>query len=409
MRPRPLCFFFAAATGAASERCCMKQLSIGLGLILACGCGLQAQTAAPVDVKVCDVVKNPAAYNGKMVRITGTIVQGFDEFSIKDPTDPNCGFQENTLWLSYPEGTKAKSGPVAVVTLQPAHNFSASYKAPERTPVTLDKSKDFKKFDALLAQTHQKGADMCLGCARYDVTATLVGRLDGVADPTLQRDKSGKITGFGGFGNMNGYPARLVLQSVSNVTSKEIDYAKTDAVASKESSETSAPDISDPFAMAQKIVDVLKANPAGEEENRALAVFPQKRDGNGVSISYGMGNDVAPEQPGIKDSPDGVLFNCTFNRDRLQGKAMVLAIFHIGEHVADLRSPKPGNESAPVIFNENNAWVVTSLAAVVDGQKFLTLPGGYMLWNKAWPGDQRNDKIESALKSYLANEALLSQ
>ena len=37
------------------------------------------------------------------------------------------------------------------------------------------------------------------------------------------------MIGFGGFGNMNAYPARLVLESVSDVTPKEIDYSKTDA------------------------------------------------------------------------------------------------------------------------------------------------------------------------------------
>jgi len=39
-------------------------------------------------------------------------------------------------------------------------------KTATRTPVTLDKSKDFKQFDSLLSQPHQKGLDMCLGCAR---------------------------------------------------------------------------------------------------------------------------------------------------------------------------------------------------------------------------------------------------
>ena len=102
----------------------------------------------------------------------------------------------------------------------------AKYTPPTRTPVTLRRDKDFKQFDSLLAQTHQKGADMCLGCTRYEVTATLVGRLDSVADATLKRDAAGKIVGFGGFGNMNAYPARLVLQSVTDVTPKEIDYSK---------------------------------------------------------------------------------------------------------------------------------------------------------------------------------------
>ena len=374
---------------------------------MACGCGLHAQTAAPVDVKVCDVVKNPAAFDGKIVRITGTAVAGFDEFVLKDATDPNCGFQENAIWLSYPAGTKAKSGPVAIVTLQPAHNFAASYKAPARTPVTLQMSKDFKRFDSLMAQSHQSGADMCLGCARYEVTATFVGRLDGVADPTLRRDKSGKIVGFGGFGNLNGYPARLVLQSVSNVTPKQIDYAKTDAITAGDAAPGSPSD--DPIVFAHKIVDTLKSTPAGEQASRALAAFPEKKEKNGVNVTYGVGNDVPPEEPGTEDSPDGVLFNCVFNRNHLEGTAMVVAMFHVGEHIADLRTPKAGDENAPLILLENDAWVVSSLTAIVDGQKFLTLPGGYLLWNRSWPADQRNDNMEAALKAFLANEALLSQ
>ena len=70
----------------------MKRFFVLIGLILAFGCGLHAQAAAPVDVNVCDVVKNPASFDGKMVRIKGTVVAGFDEFVIKDATDPNCGY-----------------------------------------------------------------------------------------------------------------------------------------------------------------------------------------------------------------------------------------------------------------------------------------------------------------------------
>ena len=41
-----------------------------------------------------------------------------------------------------------------------------------------------------------------------------------------------------------------------------------------------------------------------------------------------------------------------------------MALFHLGQHVADLRSPKPGNEAAPFLIHENDAWVITSVAAV---------------------------------------------
>ena len=393
----------------------MKRFIVLVGLLLAFECGLHAQAAAPVDVKVCDAVKNPASFDGKMVRIKGTVVAGFDEFVIKDATDPNCGFQVNGIWLSYPQGSKAKSGPVAIVTAQPAHNFAGTWKAPTRTPVTLDKSKDFKQFDSLLAQPHQKGLDMCLGCARYEVTATLVGRLDGVADAMIKRDASGKVVGFGGFGNMNAYPARLVLASVSDVTPKEIDYSKTDAITKGDSVLTPPPgsggggEFDDAFAAAIRLASHVAAGPAAEQTRSAVAVFPKPKEQNGVSVVYGVGNEVTPDGEGAKDSPDGILYNCVLNRDRLQGPSMVVALFHVGQHVADLRSPKPDSADAPFLINENDAWVVTSIAAIVGGQKYLTLPGAYLFWNTAWPADQRDDKMEAALKDFLSNEALLSR
>jgi hypothetical protein len=409
----------ADAAEAAAGEGFMKRFIVLMGLLLAIECGLHAQAAGPaagpVDVNVCDVVKNPASFDGKMVRIKGTVVAGFDEFVIKDAADPNCGFLVNGIWLSYPQGSKAKSGPVAIVTAQPAHNFSGTLKPATRTPVTLDKSKDFKQFDSLLAQPHQKGADMCLGCARYEVTATLVGRLDAVADAAVKRDASGKIVSFGGFGNMNAYPARLVLQSVSDVTPKEIDYSKTDAITKGDSALTPPPgsggggEFDDPFASAIKLASRVAAGPAAEQAQKAVAQFPKGKEQNGVSVVYGVGNEVTPDGQGGKDSPDGVLYNCVLNRDRLQGPSIVIALFHVGQHVADLRSPKPDSADAPFLVNENDAWVVTSIAAIVGGQKYLTLPGAYLFWDIAWPADQRDDKMEAALKDFLSNEALLSR
>jgi hypothetical protein len=395
----------------------MKKALVLLGLISAMGSGLRAQTAAPtgpMDVKVCDVVKNPAQFDGKIVRIKGTVVAGFDEFVVKDAIGPNCGFQVNAIWLSYPQGAKAKSGPWAIVTVQPARNFAGSYQAPSRAPVTLEKSKEFKQFDSLLAQANDKVGGMCLGCARNEVTATLVGRLDAVADASLKRDGSGKIVGLGGFGNMNAYPARLVLQSVSDVTSKEVDYSKAIGVTKGAPAPSPAHGSDDSVALdpldaAQKIASRVQAGALRDGAQRALDAFPKSRQQNGVSILYAATNEVASEEPGTKDSPDGILFNCIFNRERLPADAMTVALFHLGDHVASLRSPKPGSEATPLITLENNAWVMTSLAAAYDGQKFLTLPGGEVFWNSSWSAADRNPNMESALKDFLASDALLSQ
>ena len=54
----------------------MKRCFVVGCLILGFGLGLHAQV---VDTTVCDVVKKPETFNGKMVRIKGTVVAGFDD------------------------------------------------------------------------------------------------------------------------------------------------------------------------------------------------------------------------------------------------------------------------------------------------------------------------------------------
>jgi hypothetical protein len=388
----------------------MKRGLILAGLIFGFACGLRAQV---VDTTVCDVVKKPESFDGKMVRIKATAFAGFDEFAIKDAADPNCGFPVNAIWLSYPQGTKGKAGPVAMLMIQPARNFTGKYAPPTRAAVTLDKSKDFKQFDSLLSQTHQKGADMCLGCTRYEVTATFIGRLDTVADPILKRDSGGKIIGFGGFGNMNAYPARLVLQSVADVTPKEIDFSKNDD-ASKGDTMPGQPSSGDPYAAIateQKLSAALEAGPAKDSATKAVGAYGKENEHNGVTIGSGTANEAAAkdEAQGTKDSPDGVLFNCTFNFDRLQGDALTRALVHMGAHISELRNPDAGNESAPAYNLESNGWVITTIMAVSSGQKFLTLPGGYLVWNSTWLAADRNDKMEATLKDFLNNGAELSR
>jgi hypothetical protein len=425
------------------------------GLILACiislgfGCELcsqaeagqagagqaGAQAGAPVDTTVCDVVKKPEAFDGKIVRIKGTVFAGLDEFAIKDATDPNCGFTVNAIWLDYPPGTKGKAGPAAMLTIQPAKNFTGTITPPTRAAVTLDKSKDFKQLDSLLAQKHEKGLDMCMGCTRYEVTATLVGRLDGVADATVKRDAAGKIVGFGGFGNMNAYPARLVLESVTDVTPKEIDFSKNDAETaggaaagayvanpygggagydggSMAGGGGGGIDLKGAIAAVQKGADAAAASPAKDAEEKAAEVYGKPSDHpTGVYVSNGAANEASPndENLGTKDSPDGVLFNCTFNSDRLQGDSLTRAVLHMGEHVSELRNPAPGNATAPAYVLESDAWVVTSVGAAFAGQKFLSLPGGYLIWDSSWAVADRTDKMTSTLKDFLNNEAALSQ
>jgi hypothetical protein len=411
----------------------MKRL---LALIIFCAfsMGLHAQV---VDTTVCDVLKDPASFNGKMVRIKGVVTAGFDQFAIRDK---NCQGKVNVIWLSYPEGTKGKAGPVATVQIQAAKNFTGAFTHAASTPVQLEKSKDFKDFDSALSAVHKQSLT-CLGCNRYEVAATMVGRLDGVAKAGVTRDKDGKIVGIEGFGTLNEYPARLVLQSVSNVVPRELDFAKADAVvklqppdavdrvrddamssvgnramASLHTNASSAPNARVDTVMAideiKSAADIYGAtSPIAVAIDRTTDVFAKKGMNNSVAILYGMTNEVSPklEAQAARESPDGLIFNCTINAGRLQGVSMFAATVHMGEHIADVRNPIP-DTPLPTLFDmEYQAWATTTLHIISAKERTLTISGGYVLWNEFWEQAERNKNLDTAISDYLRREELLSR
>ncbi|HUN84181.1 MAG TPA: hypothetical protein VMU48_07370 [Terracidiphilus sp.] len=375
-------------------------LAIGLGC--AFSCVLHAQV---VDTTVCEILKSPQSFNGKTVRVSGTASAGLDNFVIKGT---GCGQAVNAIWLSYPEGAKAKSGPAAMLQLQPAQNFGGTIAAVERSPVTLEKDKNFKQFDSLLSSPYKGGGGMCLGCARYEVSATMVGRLDG-AVPGIHRDGTGKIVSIEGFGNLNAYSARLVLQSVSDVTPHEIDYSKTTASTKDDSVQDAN---GDPVAAAHKAAVAFGAgNLAGDTVERAAAAFGKQGEKNGVVISFGVANEASTrdEGKGSADSPDGVLFNCKFDASRLKGGAETIAITLVGTQIADIRNPGAGNAPATIYERESHAWETATLTAIGGGLKTLRAPGGYLMWNRAWQPEERQKMAEEAFRGFLANEELMTQ
>jgi hypothetical protein len=377
----------------------MKRL-FSIALMSVFSCCLHAQA---VDATVCDVLQNPANYNGKIVRIKGTVAAGLDRFAIEGA---GCGQRINDIWLSYPEGTKAKSGPVAIVELAPAHNYALPLDTAQRTPVTLDKSKDFKEFDSLLTAQFKENS-MCLACGKNKVTATLVGRIDSVGGAGWTRDKDNKVVSWSGFGNLNAYTARMVLQSVSDVAAQPIDYAKAAAETKADLVDTTT--VTDPVGNAHAAAKVFGAgNAAGDQIEKAASVYGKEGDKNGVTIGFGAANEVpkGEDAKGAQDSPDGVLYICTFNKDRLPGNALTRAIVHSGVLVGQMRSPAPGTEHDGLYEIEYRALGTTTFSAVASGQKTFTIYGGFLLWNTGWPAADRAGLLDKAMKAELAGEGL---
>ena len=124
---------------------------------------------------------------------------------------------------------RARRARSAMVEVQPAQNFAGHATRPDAH------AGDAGQEQGLQAVRFAAGADALQGRGHVPGMHALQGErrrwwAGWTAWPTLRCSATprARLSGFGGFGNMNAYPARLVLQSVSDVTPKEIDYSKTD-------------------------------------------------------------------------------------------------------------------------------------------------------------------------------------
>lgn len=359
-------------------------IAAGCAAVLAVG----SARAQAVDAGVCDIVNHPLKFDGKIVRVKGLVQVDFDSFILRGDT---CS---SALWLSYPAGTKAKSGPAAVISLQLASNATDT-PGKARPALTLEKNQHFLNFDLLLS-TRPKTTGMCLGCVKSDVMATLEGRIDGTENQGLTRDKEGKITSLDGFGNMNQYPARLVITRVSDVTAKEIDYSKTPKIDGDNPGGTAK----DYNALTKKAAEAFpKGTDAPNQIQQSVDAYGALGQDNGVVVSFGDTANV-PDGDGTKStksSPDGLLLTVHFDSDKLKGDALSRATAHEGTAIALLREKQVmGCKDI-----EMKAWNTALLVSIGSRQKTLTLPGGVLLWSDAWPAADRSNLAGTALLSYL--------
>lgn len=356
-------------------------------VLLICVMAPRAVQAQIVDSTVCDILANPQSFDGKIVRIKSVAFAGFEEFALKGE---GCNQTVNAIWLAYPEGTKGKAGPAAFLRLQLAKNHPAAVVNVARSPVTLDKNKDFKDFDNFLS-VPAKTSDLCLGCMKFTVGATLVGRLDGAKETGLIRDSGGKVIGLSGFGHLNRYSARLVLQSVSDISPQEIEYSKGKLAASDDSTSANR--------------SFTPGVPTADQVKRGVDAFGAPGEDNGVSVGFGGANELSKDDSvnSNANSPDGLLFHSIFDSDRLKGPALQIAMAHIGTHIADARSQSIGVSNLFFFGAEFRAWQTSVLSAAGAKVKSLTLPGGYTIYSQAWSNPDFGKNADGAISGFLTN------
>jgi hypothetical protein len=159
-------------------------------LIVALASGFASAGDEVTDATVCQIASHPLDYDGKLVRVRGRILIAFEQFELS-ATECKLATPE-MIWLEYGRGPKRQ--PIIWCCGDLASH----------DPIAVVQDANFKTFDRYLTAK-----------TKYEVTATLTGRLDTAA----RADGSGPC---GGYGHLGIACSRLVIQSVADVVAKDV-------------------------------------------------------------------------------------------------------------------------------------------------------------------------------------------
>jgi hypothetical protein len=166
--------------------------------------GIAACEEQAESVTVCQLKNNPAAYNHKLVEVTGFVSHDFEDFTVNDPTCPSWP----DVWLEY--GGKSKSGTMYCCGVTADRNRPNELVI-ENIPIPLTDDERFREFDTLIQPPFRSGRHGSM------VHATLMGRFF-----SGRQIHYPKVTFWGGYGHM-GCCSLLAIQEIKSVSPQDRD------------------------------------------------------------------------------------------------------------------------------------------------------------------------------------------
>jgi hypothetical protein len=188
---------------------------------------LQPDNSAPIGTTLCELVRTPESFNGKIVRFRAEYVS---KFQWEGFLDDNCSAKVPVGVYHVLDDLKPEQGQYAFSTAGDDHTH------PERLtwkpielprPVQLKENGDyrsFRKFAGTKFRWPDGGA--CLDCPLYRINVTATGRFDYFEKQTVAVRANPSAKAFGhSAGDSNDALMRLVLESVSDVAAIPLDPA----------------------------------------------------------------------------------------------------------------------------------------------------------------------------------------
>lgn len=185
---------------------------------------LRVPATKPIETTVCKILETPAAFNNKLVRVRGFFDGNFEYSVLMSESCPDS----NGIWFALADGS-APPGLVATIpgkAIPGEKDPTGRWVRPIR--VVLKRDANFEEFERYLAVPQAEPGKPCgPHCHDYRVTATFVGRVDGVSEEIhaahLKQPRDARPD-FKGFGHMGLFDAQLVVQSVAGVEVEDLAH-----------------------------------------------------------------------------------------------------------------------------------------------------------------------------------------
>jgi hypothetical protein len=195
-----------------------------------------AQT--PIEVSVCKIVDDPTAYNNKLVKVRGYVSGNFEYSILVDERCPESG-----IWFAFADG----SGPPWLTITTDGKGTPGGRDSKGRAtppiPMRLIRDSNFEELNHYW--TISAKGEACVDgpppafppdCTTYRVTATFIGRVDGVSKQVhaahLKRSSRDPVNGRG-FGQMGIFDAQIVVHSVEQVIAEDESVIRKPPIASR--------------------------------------------------------------------------------------------------------------------------------------------------------------------------------
>src|ERR1051325_5542559 len=161
---------------------------------------------SPVKTNICELVRSPTAFNGRLVTIRAPVQIAFENFGLSAAgcADKNLDY----VWLEYGSGPKRQPTTWCCGNMVP------------KDALTLTQDAEFRRFHRFL--TAAKKAKGCYNSYLYHVTATINGRFDAVKTQPCPGDAKSRCCS-GGFGHFGMACGRIVIRDVSGVVATPVD------------------------------------------------------------------------------------------------------------------------------------------------------------------------------------------